>query len=88
MILLRRSNFRAEWIATLAIVLSFFLLVTASAQWWGGWSAGPRYLVPMLPFFVWPLVAAFETLRKEVESKLRAIQEEADRQSGWKESLF
>ncbi len=35
-----------------------------------------------------PDSAAFETLRKEVESKLRAIQEEADRQYGWKESLF
>jgi lysophospholipid acyltransferase (LPLAT)-like uncharacterized protein len=32
--------------------------------------------------------AAFETLRREVEVKLRAMQDDADRQCGWKESLF
>jgi hypothetical protein len=60
LVLLRRSVFRAEWITTLSIVLGFFVLVSASAQWWGGWSAGPRYLVPLLPFLVWPLTAIFD----------------------------
>jgi hypothetical protein len=62
LLLLRRSSFRAEWITTLAIVAGFFVLISASAQWWGGWSAGPRYLVPMLPFLVWPLAATLEHL--------------------------
>ena len=60
LVLLRRSKFRAEWITTLAIVLGFFVLISASAQWWGGWSAGPRYLVPMLPWLVWPLTATLD----------------------------
>ncbi len=64
LVLLRRSSFRAEWITTLAIVVGFFVLVSASAQWWGGWSAGPRYLVPMLPFLVWPLTAAIDRLAR------------------------
>ncbi len=62
--LLRRSSFRAEWITTVAIVLGFFVLVSASAQWWGGWSAGPRYLVPLLPFLIWPLTAAFDRMAR------------------------
>jgi hypothetical protein len=64
LVLLRRSIFRAEWMTTLAIVLGFFVLVSASAQWWGGWSAGPRYLVPMLPFLVWPLTAAINRIAR------------------------
>jgi len=32
--------------------------------------------------------AAFETLRRDVEAKLRAMQDDADRQCGWTESLF
>jgi hypothetical protein len=64
LILLRRSRLRAEWITTLAIVLGFYVLVSASAQWWGGWSAGPRYLVPMLPFLVWPLTATFDRIAR------------------------
>ena len=32
--------------------------------------------------------AAFETLRREVEAKLRTMQDDADRQCGWTESLF
>jgi len=62
--LLRRSIFRAEWVTTLAIVSGFFVLVSASAQWWGGWSAGPRYLVPMLPFLIWPLTATLDQIAK------------------------
>ena len=64
LVLLRRSIFRAEWTTTLAIVLGFFVLVSASAQWWGGWSAGPRYLVPMLPFLVWPLTATLDRMAR------------------------
>ena len=71
LILLRRSKWRAEWITTLAIVLGFFVLISSSAQWWGGWSAGPRYLIPMLPFLVWPLTAAFDRIAR-LTSRWRA----------------
>jgi hypothetical protein len=72
LVLLRRSTFRAEWITTLAIALSFFALISASAQWWGGWSAGPRYLVPLLPFLVWPLAATFDRMA-QMTSRWRMI---------------
>jgi hypothetical protein len=62
LVLLRRSIYRAEWLLTLAITVGFFLLVSASAQWWGGWAAGPRYLIPMLSFLVWPLAATIDRI--------------------------
>ncbi len=44
---------------------------------------GPRIAVPasLEP-------AAFERLRREVEAKLRALQDQTDREYGWQESLF
>jgi hypothetical protein len=64
LVLLRRSVFRAEWIVSLVSVLSFFVLISASVQWWGGWSVGPRYLIPMLPFLVWPLTETLDRLAR------------------------
>ncbi len=31
---------------------------------------------------------AFETTRREIETKLKEMQENADRESGWQEPLF
>jgi hypothetical protein len=42
---------RKEGLAVLIIVLLMFLFNASSAMWWGGFSIGPRYLYPMLPFF-------------------------------------
>lgn len=40
----------AGWIGgALAVYGGWFM-------WWGGWSWGPRYLVPILPFLLFPLV--------------------------------
>lgn len=59
-----------------------------------------RFLIPkpfstIVAYFGAPIAVpasldtdAFETLRREVEAKLRALQDEADRQCGWTESLF
>jgi hypothetical protein len=44
-----------------AFVVTFFLLLNASYyMWWGGASAGPRHLVPMLPFVVLPMVVLLQ----------------------------
>ena len=60
----RDRSHRPEWWSSLSIVMAFTLLVTGSAQWWGGWSVGPRYLIPMLPWLIWPLGAAIDWLTK------------------------
>jgi hypothetical protein len=53
--------FRLEWLICAWSVLSFFLFNSATVLWSGGFGVGPRYLVPMLPFLVIPMVFAVET---------------------------
>jgi hypothetical protein len=70
------SIFRAEWIVSLSIAILFLVLVSSSVQWFGGYAAGPRYLVPLLPFLVWPLAAVLdraEQVRSSKRSWLRLI---------------
>lgn len=40
---------RAWWVCAYAVV-AFLLFNGSSIMWQGGWSVGPRYLLPMLPF--------------------------------------
>jgi hypothetical protein len=46
----RRATLRAEFWVLLLGPLGFLLLIASSAMWDGGFSVGPRYLVPVLPF--------------------------------------
>ncbi len=46
----RQRQYRAEWLVCLWATLSFILYNGSSVMWQGGFSIGPRYLVPMLPF--------------------------------------
>lgn len=46
----RERERRAEWTVCIWAVVSFFLFNGSSVMWEGGFSVGPRYLVPMLPF--------------------------------------
>jgi hypothetical protein len=43
--------------------LPYFLFMAAYAYWDGGYSFGPRYLVPILPFFLMPLLELFHRKR-------------------------
>lgn len=53
----RSGQARAEWGVAVAISLGIYLFNASSGMWWGGFAVGPRYLLPMLPFFA--LGAAF-----------------------------
>ncbi len=44
------GRFRAEALVASWATVSFFLFNGSSVMWQGGFSVGPRYLVPMLPF--------------------------------------
>jgi hypothetical protein len=44
------------------IVAAFMFYNSSSSMWWGGHTIGPRYLVPMLPFFCLPIIFALNHL--------------------------
>lgn len=46
----QQKQWRGEWWVSIWAVISFFLFNSSSIMWQGGYSVGPRYLVPMLPF--------------------------------------
>lgn len=43
-----------------AVGIGYLLINAGFYGWHGGWTFGPRYLVPMLPFLIIPLAFAFE----------------------------
>jgi hypothetical protein len=51
---------RVAAVAILVVLCSFLWINASYYYWWGGWSTGPRFLVPMLPIcclalaFAWP----------------------------------
>jgi hypothetical protein len=48
----KQKEYRAEGITATVIFLSLFIFTASSAMWWGGFSIGPRYFYPALPFYV------------------------------------
>lgn len=59
----RTRTYRAEWGVALWTVLTFFLFNGSSVMWSGGFSVGPRYLVPMLPFLALPIIFTLDAIR-------------------------
>ena len=55
----RSGKYRPEWIVVVASSCLMFLFNSSSSMWWGGFSIGPRYLLPMLPFWALPIGFAF-----------------------------
>jgi hypothetical protein len=56
---LREKTYAAEARLCLAMFVFFFLVNVSFNGYHGGFSAGPRYLVPGLPFLALPLAVAF-----------------------------
>jgi hypothetical protein len=51
---------RAEWLTIVLGVIAMFAFNVSSSMWWGGYSIGPRYLLPALPFLAIGLGFALE----------------------------
>ena len=54
--MLRRRVFRPEALVAVAALAALLLVNSGYYMWWGGWSFGPRHLIPALPFLALPLV--------------------------------
>ena len=51
----RTRRERAAWWVALSALVMFFLFDASSSMWWGGFAVGLRYLLPMLPFCLYPI---------------------------------
>ena len=47
----RERRYRMEAILAIWIIGSYLVIMSGYYMWWGGYSLGPRHLIPMLPFF-------------------------------------
>lgn len=48
-------NQKSEAILFLSIIVSNILLYSKWVQWYGGWCWGPRFLLPIIPFIIFPI---------------------------------
>lgn len=59
----RKGRNRAEWWVALLAPLTLLLFYGSSAMWWGGFAAGPRYIVPIIPLLALPAGLILARLR-------------------------
>lgn len=52
-----------EWLLFLVIPVLYFFTIAMYAVWWGGYSVGPRHLIPTLPFLAFPAIFTLDRLR-------------------------
>ena len=52
---MRRPSTRSEAVLTLIILAAYTLFISMVHNWRGGWTAGPRYIVGVVPFLAWQL---------------------------------
>jgi hypothetical protein len=55
-----RARFPTEWACVLGLVGLRALFVACRSDWSGGWSLGPRYLIPCIPLLLLPAALAWE----------------------------
>lgn len=58
----RRALPRDAFLALVAVPAALLVLYSGYPNWHGGWAVGPRYLVPAIPFLLFPLVFAAPTI--------------------------
>ncbi len=61
---------RSAIVAIGLFVAYFFFYNSSSVMWWGGFTIGPRYLIPMLPFMALPVIFAFNKLLPKTSGKV------------------
>jgi len=62
----RRENWRREGRLFLALTAVYLLFLASFSDWEGGWSMGPRHLVPLLPFLATGAVYGLAGARKKL----------------------
>ena len=56
-------QYRLEAILAAAMIIVYFVILSGYYMWWGGYSLGPRHLIPVLPFFSILILFASDRLK-------------------------
>ncbi|MBK5259760.1 MAG: hypothetical protein JJE51_09210 [Thermoanaerobaculia bacterium] len=57
---------RASWITLIAVPAALLLVHTGYPNWHGGWTTGPRYILPVVPFLLFALLFRAPSLIESV----------------------
>jgi len=52
----REQHWRSDALLSISMTIAYLVFDASYYMWWGGWTNGPRHLIPALPFVVAPLV--------------------------------
>jgi hypothetical protein len=66
----RSGLWRSEWMVLCISSITMILFNISSIMWWGGFSIGPRYLLPVLPFMALPSVFVFQAWGRRLWGRL------------------
>jgi hypothetical protein len=67
----RRASQQRGIVVLIGLIIAAFIGYNgASVMWWGGFTVGPRYLVPMLPFMALPIIFAFNAILPHLWGRL------------------
>ena len=64
---LSRRDLRQQALLTLCVLLTYAAFISLVTNWRGGWSAGARYIVPVVPVLAWYLVFVFRALARSAD---------------------
>jgi hypothetical protein len=57
----KSSRWRSDALLCVSMVVAYLVFNASYYMWWGGWTNGPRHLIPALPFLVIPLIWVWKT---------------------------
>lgn len=55
-----KREWRPEFWLSVYIIIVYFVLISSYPGWYGGWTFGPRYLIPIIPFLTFPILFLLE----------------------------
>jgi hypothetical protein len=62
----QEKRWRAEWWVITLSVIAMYFFNASSDMWWGGFSIGPRYILPSLPFLILPIAGTLSRWGKTI----------------------
>lgn len=69
----RRPEQRTLIIAFCTMITGYFMYNASSEMWWAGASIGPRYLTPVIPFMILPIIFVFDRWLKSSSRTLSVV---------------